>query len=411
MIRSTYMVLMAGGLILGATSAYAKTITVKPSENAQEELQEALILAQTGDVINLSAGKYILSDGLSLDVDGVTVRGAGEDKTILDFTGQQGSGEGLLVTSDDVFLTGFAVENSKGDGIKSKGADQIVISNVRVEWTRGPHSENGAYGIYPVESKNVLVDAVQVYGASDAGIYVGQSQNIIVRYSIVKNNVAGIEIENSYGADVYQNLATKNTGGILVFDLPDIPQQGGRDVRVYNNFVHANNIANFAPEGNIVSTVPAGTGLMVMSSRNVELFDNLLADNATSNILIIGYPNQTEDENYNPHAIDIRIFGNRHGKAGYNPDFPGGEQLAAAFGGSAPPIIYDGSGENILIADQVPAISLNLAGTGRPITEAKPTLYDSNRIFKGQVLPAIILPVAMEDKIFSTLARETLPAK
>lgn len=399
------------GTMIAASSLNAKTIDVSPGENAQEELQEALILAEEGDVISLSAGKYVLTDGLSLDVNGVTVKGQGEDKTILDFTGQKGSGEGLLVTSDDVFLTGFAIENSKGDGIKSKGADQIIISKVRVEWTRGPNPENGAYGIYPVESKNVLVDNVIVSGASDAGIYVGQSQNIIVRYSIVKQNVAGIEIENSYGADVYQNLATENTGGILVFDLPDIPQQGGKDVRVFHNFVHDNNTANFAPEGNIVGTVPAGTGVMVMSSRNVEVFENILDDNATANILVVGYPNQTKDQNYNPRAIDIRLFANRHGKAGYKPGFPGGDLLAAALGGSLPPIIYDGTGENIQISDKVPAISLNISEAGRPLTEAKPSPYPSDSKFEGQKLQPIILPTDMEDKIFSALSQDELPAQ
>lgn len=391
------------------STAYAKTINITPSSDAQEVLQEALILAETGDVVELAAGKYILTDGLSLDVDGVTIKGQGEDNTILDFTGQKGSGEGLLVTSNDVFLTDFAVENSKGDGIKSKGADQIVISKVRVEWTGGPNPENGAYGIYPVESKNVLVDSVQVYGASDAGIYVGQSENIIVRYSVVKQNVAGIEIENSYGADVYQNLATENTGGILVFDLPDIPQQGGKDVRVFHNFIYNNNTGNFAPEGNIVGTVPAGTGVMVMSSRNVEVFENLLGDNATSNILIVGYPNKQNDARYNPKPIDVRIFDNRHGKAGYKADFPGGDQLAAALGGALPPILYDGSGDNILIADKVDAVTLNLEEPGRPVTEARPDAYKSDSEFEGQVLKAIILPTIMEDKVFSNLASSDKP--
>ena len=105
---------------------------------------------------------------------------------------------------------------------------------------------------YPVESKNVLIDGCIVIGASDAGIYVGQSQNIIVRNSRAEFNVAGIEIENSYFADVYNNIATNNTGGILVFDLPGLPQQGGHHVRVFKNRSVGNNTDNFAPEGNIV---------------------------------------------------------------------------------------------------------------------------------------------------------------
>ena len=91
-----------------------------------------------------------------------------------------------------------------------------------------------------MSSKHVLIDRVTVKGASDAGIYVGQSQQIVVRNSRAEGNVAGIEIENSYNADVHDNVATGNTGGILVFDLPDLPQQGGHAVRLFNNRVIAN---------------------------------------------------------------------------------------------------------------------------------------------------------------------------
>jgi len=190
-----------GALLLASTAPLAaETHTISPGEGAQERLQEALILAEPGDEIVLEAGRYVLTDGLSLDVDGVTVRGAGPAQSVLDFTKQQGAGEGLLVTSDNVTLRDFALENPKGDGIKSKGADNIVYHRIRVTWTGGPKPENGAYGIYPVESTGVLVSHSEVSGASDAGIYVGQSKKITVRNSIATDNVAGIEIENSRDA-------------------------------------------------------------------------------------------------------------------------------------------------------------------------------------------------------------------
>ena len=205
------------GAALAAASAQARTIEVAAGEGAQQRLQEALIIAQPGDVVAIGAGRFLLTDGLSLDAANVTVRGAGMEATVLDFTGQLGAGEGLLVTSDDVTLRDFAVENAKGDAIKSKGADRIVYYRVRAEWTGGPKETNGAYGIYPVESTGVLIDGVVAKGASDAGIYVGQSKDITVRNSIADGNVAGIEIENSRNALVMGNLATRNTGGILVF--------------------------------------------------------------------------------------------------------------------------------------------------------------------------------------------------
>ncbi len=192
----------AAFMALLATPALAADIAVPPGPDAAEKLAEALISAKEGDTVWLGFGRYELSDGLSLDVDGVSVRGMGADQSVLSFTGQQGSGEGLLVTSNRVTLADFGVENPKGDGIKSKGSDQITFRNLRVEWTGGPKAENGAYGVYPVSSKNVLIEGVTVRGASDAGIYVGQSEDIVVRNSLAEFNVAGIEIENSFRADV-----------------------------------------------------------------------------------------------------------------------------------------------------------------------------------------------------------------
>ena len=391
--------LVATALCLSAPTL-AKTITIDAGADAQERIQEALILAEPGDVVALGAGRFDLTDGLSLDVDNVTVIGAGMDQTVLNFAGQLGAGEGLLVTSDHVVLRDFAIEDSKGDGIKSKGADNIVYYQLRVEWTRGPHPENGAYAIYPVESKNVLVDSVTTIGSSDAGIYVGQSENIIVRNSVAKFNVAGIEIENSVGADVYNNIAVNNTGGILVFDLPNIPKQGGREVRVFDNIVVDNNTPNFAHEGNIVAEVPTGIGIMVMSHYGDEVFDNIIAENGTGNILIVSYSKGQDDPNYNPKPIDIRIFENKHGRAGYKPAFPGGEQLKAAFGGAIPPIIEDGTGENILIGEDVAILTLGLTTPGQSLSEAKPALSQgATEPFDGRQLKPIILPQAMEDAV------------
>ena len=378
--------------------AFAKTISVAPGDGAQERLQEALIVAQPGDVVELAAGKFALTDGLSLDVSGVMIKGQGANETVLDFSAQQGAGEGLLVTSDDVILRDFGVENSKGDGIKSKGADRIVYHKLRVEWTGGPKETNGAYGIYPVEAKDVLVDSVIVRGASDAGIYVGQSQNIVVRDSIVTENVAGIEIENSYDADVHDNIATHNTGGVLVFDLPNLPQMGGRNVRIFDNIIVDNMTPNFAPKGNIVANVPTGTGVMVMANRNVEVFDNVIGENGTSNIMVVGYRFEHKDATYDPLPQNVVIWDNQHGRAGWDPKFRGGAEIAAAMGGSFPAIFWDGAGgpdKAPFNMDSVPALSLGLTDIKADPTTAQPVPL-APATSRPAALPAIKLPENME---------------
>ena len=323
----------------------AETIEIFPSSDAYTEIQEALILASPGDIIKLSNGIYELEDSLSIDVDGISFIGSDINKTILSFEKQQTGAQGLLITSDNVTLSDFAVVNAKGDAIKAKGVDNIKFIKVKTEWTGGPKETNGAYGLYPVESTNVLIDNCVAIGASDAGIYVGQSQNIIVKNSRAEFNVAGIEIENSYFADVFNNIATNNTGGILVFDLPGLPQQGGHHVRVFNNKIINNNTDNFAPEGNIVGEVPRGTGVIVQANSLVDIFENTIGGNETINIAIVTYPYETEDDSYNPHPRNVQIYDNTFGKSGYRPDLETGElakMLYELSGGNMPDIFWDG---------------------------------------------------------------------
>ena len=332
-------------LIFISFFSYSKTITIYPSDDPYTEIQEALILANPGDIVHISEGFYKLEDSLSIDIDNLTLQGDGINKTILSFKDQMSGAQGLSVTSDGVTLQDFAVEDAKGDAIKVKGVHGISFIRVRTEWTNGPDELNGAYGLYPVESKNVLIDSCVAIGASDAGIYVGQSKNIIVKNSRAEFNVAGIEIENSYYADVFDNHAENNTGGILVFDLPDIPQQGGHHVRVFRNKSINNNTDNFAPEGNIVGEVPRGTGIIIQANSHVEIFENDIGGNDTVNIAIVTYGYETEDENYYPHPRAIQIHNNRFTKSGNNPDLETGELAKILYELSdknMPDIFWDG---------------------------------------------------------------------
>ena len=332
-------------LIFISFLSYSKTITIYPSADPYTEIQEALILANPGDIVHISEGFYKLEDSLSIDIDNLTLQGDGLNKTILSFKDQMSGAQGLSVTSDRVTLQDFAVEDAKGDAIKVKGVHGISFIRVRTEWTNGPDELNGAYGLYPVESKNVLIDSCVAIGASDAGIYVGQSENIIVKNSRAEFNVAGIEIENSYYADVFDNHAENNTGGILVFDLPDIPQQGGHHVRVFRNKSINNNTDNFAPEGNIVGEVPRGTGIIIQANSHVEIFENDIGGNDTVNIAIVTYGYETEDENYYPHPRAIQIHNNRFTKSGNNPDLETGELAKILYELSdknMPDIFWDG---------------------------------------------------------------------
>lgn len=331
----------------------------------EKALIEKLILASPGDVIEIPEGTHSITRGLSLKIDGVTIKGAGMNKSILSFKNQSQGAEGLIITANNITLMGFAIEDTKGDAVKINQCENLLIRNVRVEWTNGPDEKNGAYGLYPVQCKNVLIDGSVAIGASDAGIYVGQSDRVVVKNSRAEFNVAGIEIENTINADVFDNVATNNTGGILVFNMPNLPQPGSK-TRVFRNQIFANNTRNFAPEGTAVSSVPAGSGVVINSNDEVEIFDNDIKDNATANIIIssyfaTGYADSATSDAFDPYPEAIYIYDNRFSGGGDSPD---GLELkalkVAMYGltGNLPDILWDGyHNEDLLVEGKMPRAS------------------------------------------------------
>ena len=327
------------------------TIIIAPGPNAADEAQTAFIEAADGSTIIFEAGVFEFTNTLSMDgKNNIIIRGAGRDASFLDFAGQTSGGEGVLVTNGtNIRFENITIRDSEGDALKTRNIDGVSFVNVGTVWSGAPSSANGAYGLYPVLCSKVYIDNCYAYGASDAGIYVGQSNLVIVKNSVAEGNVAGIEIENTTYADVFDNEAFDNTGGILVFDLPGLTQYG-ETVRVFNNYVHDNNRTNFAPAGNIVGNVPAGTGFMILSTNTVEVFDNNFENNEFAGILVASYlfiDGNPNDPNYQPLPYLISIHDNAYASTGNtNQDQPAVIMdimgLLAANSLAQPDILLDG---------------------------------------------------------------------
>ncbi|MEN7341436.1 MAG: parallel beta-helix domain-containing protein [Pseudomonadota bacterium] len=344
--------LAGAAIILSALTGCSSdedTSTAAVDTSYQETLQLQLLDATPGSVINIPEGVFLFDRSLSLAVDGVTIRGAGMDKTILSFKGQVAGAEGLLVTANDFTIEHLAIEDTKGDALKITEGDNIVIRGIRTEWTGGHKTSNGAYGIYPVQTTNVLMEDNVAIGASDAGLYIGQSNNVIVRRNRAEFNVAGIEIENTINADVYENTAVNNTGGILVFNMPNLPQEG-RNTRVFNNTVVDNNTDNFGHKGTPVASVPAGSGIVINSNDRVEIFENDVRNNNTANVIVssvysTNYSEGDTVDSYDPYPEGIYIYDNRFDGGGESPDGLDLKALKLAvygFGGAFPDVVWDG---------------------------------------------------------------------
>jgi parallel beta-helix repeat protein len=225
----------------------------------------------------------------------------------------------------NIVLQDFSVEDAKGDNLKVNDTNGLVLRRIRSAWADGPKTENGAYALYPVLCKNVLMEECIAMGSSDAGIYVGQSDSVIIRNNKAYWNVAGIEAENSKYVEIYGNESYENTGGLLVFDLPGLTKYG-HTTKVYNNNIHDNNHENFAQKGNIVASIPPGCGMMILATHHIAIYENKISDNRSVGLAVVSYEmvaalNKDEEEQANSIG-GVQTVNNRYKEDSlYNP-FP-----------------------------------------------------------------------------------------
>jgi parallel beta-helix repeat protein len=292
-----------GGMAMDFSCDPAQVKVVKIPAGDAAALAEAVNNPQnlTCTTFELAAGTYALTNVLQLQGKGITLQGVGKglagagpqtssnDLTVLDFSEAQPNSNGVQFKGERFAISNLTIWNAKKDALRIEDTKNVKIQKVRTEWAEPDLATNGAYGIYPVKSENVLIEDCEAYNASDAGIYVGQTKTAVLRRNVAKKNVAGIEIENTQFADVYDNTAEDNTAGLVVFDLPGNPLKG-TDIRVHNNTVQNNNRKNFASTGvgsSVVSQIPAGVGSFILASRRVDFFENKYLNNDTVDISVL----------------------------------------------------------------------------------------------------------------------------
>ena len=263
-----------------------QTITVK----AGESIQAAVDRARPGDVIEVMPGVY--KEEVKVDLDNITLRGmnlpgpsvlseailgpiGGRTDTlprrpVLD--GEKKLSDGVLATGSNFLIENFDLQHYIANGVVAQHARNVTFRNLKID-------DTGLYGVYPVSCTGVRIEGCVATGIADAALYVGQSRDIVVRDSEAHDNVTGIEIENSVNAVVENNYVHDNTGGILVFILPNNPSKVGHNCIVRNNRVINNNHANFGNPNSIVSNVPPGTGVMIMAADNNEVTGNEIRGN------------------------------------------------------------------------------------------------------------------------------------
>lgn len=354
--------LVAGTAALTLTGCFgsdrdAADFYIPATANASQAASDAFDQVKSGQVIEFGCGWFEIDTDLSYNgIDGVTIRGCGKDETVLSFADSP-TGNGILAENvEGVLIQGLTVVDTPADGIRVENGDNVTMRDVRAIWS-GLNKEidasnwqtaikvqcptygynpghpaayvtnpgSGKYGLYPTDSRDVLMEDSESIGAWDAGIYIGQSEDVILRNNRSAFNVAGIEIENTNRADAYNNISECNTAGLMVFNLPGRPFYGDQ-VRVFDNILRNNNTENFASSG-FITLLPPGLGLMVMALDQVEARDNIIEDNDTAGVIIVShellaFAGETAgmaDLQLNPWPDAIHIRNNTFSNNGNNP--------------------------------------------------------------------------------------------
>lgn len=311
-------------------------VTLEPTGTGDADaLIEAIELASSWTIICLAPGTWamdksiVISAARSLTIKGI---GATPADTVLDFAGHTGD-KGFDVTTPGFWIENLHVKNTIGNGVEvkadSSADDPTVYRKVKVSWDvtsdvaqdcgdDDPRREHGAYSVYPTRSSYVVVEFCETEGAADAGLYIGQVEHGIVRHNQVHDNVAGLEVENSFDVDVYDNEVFRNSTGILALQEPGLTRLTNDTVLIRDNEVYRNNGCNFARPNTTVANVPQGTGMLSLGSRNVEFRNNVIRENTTagiilaSNVLLSLIAGDEPDfpEDYDPFPHEIYMVGN-----------------------------------------------------------------------------------------------------
>lgn len=314
-----------------------RTWLIEPGPDATADMVAAMVSVAPGDTIEFACGFFDLTTTLQLaNTEAIIIKGCGKDQTVLSFRNSTQQVGILGINSRGLVIQDLTVADTDGNGFELRAVDHGTLSRVRAFWSSGggrespdpitaenygdgrmdvactqpatldpraPENEGrpetqspdytvsdkaGRYGIYPVSSDNILIEDSESIGASDAGIYVGQTNNTIIRASRAAYNVFGFEIENVQGGEYHDNVAECNTGGFLVYDLDGNLRQYGDRTRMYRNVSRNNNSYNFT-EGGFVANVPPGSGMITLSYDRIDVFENTFENNNTGGIIHASY--------------------------------------------------------------------------------------------------------------------------
>ena len=290
-------------MVLVSPPAAARTITVQPGESIRAAIEQA----SPGDRVQVLPGTY--REGLPGELNALTIHQGGLElvglslpnrPVVLENAGGQSFGiwvsppdsSGPVAESDTEHppcglagttvrgfsLSGFTVRGFARHGVHLACVDGFALSDNVAD-------ANGEYGLFPVVSRNGSISGNEVMNTqTDAGIYVGQSENVRIGENHVHDNLLGIEVENSMSCTVVANRVHGNSFGIFVDLLPFLERTKQEDTRIVGNQVYDNNRQNTADPDDLLGALPPGIGVLLTGADRTRVSGNAITGNQFAGI-------------------------------------------------------------------------------------------------------------------------------
>jgi len=308
-----------------------------------ESIQAAVNKAKAGMTIFIEPGVY--RETILVDKQGIKLIGKLKrigDEVIIKNPGDEENGIEVTGNGDGFTLANVTIKEFSDNGVFLNGADNYVISHVKA-------INNKEYGIFPVHCNNGLIEFCIATGSADTGIYVGQSTNVKMQFNTAYANVIGLEVENSSFVDVEFNSAYNNVAGIMVDVLPGHDIKTCSNINVRSNRFYNNNHENFGDTAELESSVPVGSGVIILGADQTVVEGNTVTGNDFTGIVVFstlvlsviaGVPPEEILSDIEPNPDGNIIVRNTLRNNGSNPPEIPGLPLPGV------DLLYDGSGTN-----------------------------------------------------------------
>ena len=285
------------GLVFTGVGRAAPNPTCTVQVVAPHSIQAAIDAAPTGATVCVGPGTY--QENLLINKDGITLKGEGPGKTVLEPPAQEvpvclklffqpidyennglngicvadvDADGNMLRVVNDVRVTGFTIQDFPGVGIVFAGtnrsrADHNVAAN------------NASYGITAFGSTHGQFEYNTTYGSHDAGFYVGDSPeaDFRIQYNTAFDDLWGILVRDSARGRVTDNLLQGSCAGLVFLNTGTI--SGVHHWLASHNITAGNN--NFCPADDLPFAL-TGVGILIAGGDHIVLRENRVGQNQAS---------------------------------------------------------------------------------------------------------------------------------